>query len=86
MYIGIDLVMSQKTEEQVGHYLFEGIDRVGRYDLEAQEDLLGDILIYEGSEDAVEKASDQLFEMNAIFLTGDSIADIIGEYGDEYDS
>ena len=86
MYIGIDLVMSQKTEEQVGHYLFEGISRVGRYDLEAQEDLLGDIVIYEGSEDDVEKASDQLFEMNAIFLTGDSIVDIIGEYADEYDS
>lgn len=86
MYIGIDLVMSQKTEEQVGHYLFEGIDRVGRFDLEGQEDLLGDILIYEGEEDAVEKASDELFDMNAIFLTGSSITDIIGEYNDEYDS
>jgi hypothetical protein len=86
MYIGIDLVMSQKTEEQVGHYLFEGIDRVGRYDLEAKEDLQGDIVIYEGSEDAVEKASDELFQMNAVFLTGDSITDIIGEYSEEYDS
>ena len=86
MYIGIDLVMSQKTEEQVGHYLFEGIDRVGRFDLEGQEDLLGDILIYEGEEDAVEKASDELFDMSAVFLTGDSITDIIGEYNDEYDS
>ena len=86
MYIGIDLVMSQKTEEQVGHYLFEGIERVGRFDLDGMEDLLGDILIYEGSEEAVERASDELFNMNAIFLTGDSITDIIGEYGDEYDS
>lgn len=86
MYIGIDLVMSQKTEEQVGHYLFEGIERVGRFDLDGMEDLLGDILIYEGSEEAVERASDELFNMNAIFLTGDYIGDIIGEYADEYDS
>lgn len=86
MYIGIDLVMSQKTEEQVGHYQFDGIERVGRYTLEGEESLLGDILIYSGDEESVLDTVQKLEEMNVTYLAGEDVADIIVEYADEYDS
>lgn len=86
MYIGIDLVMSQKTEEQVGHYQFDGIERVGLYTLEGEESLVGEILIYSGDEEAVSNTVQKLDEMKVTYLIGEDIFDIIGMYADEYDS
>lgn len=47
MYIAIDLVMNQKTEEQVENYRFGMVRRVGRFNLDGSSSPDGEILVWQ---------------------------------------
>jgi hypothetical protein len=47
MYIAIDLVMNQKTEEQVEDYRFGMVRRVGRFNLDGSSSPDGEILVWQ---------------------------------------
>lgn len=87
MYIAIDLVMNQKTEEQVENYRYGMVRRVGRFNLDGSSSPDGDILVWQPTTlNYLGAQRDRLLSGLIGCYTGDSITKVLTDIEIDLDS
>lgn len=87
MYIAIDLVMNQKTEEQVESYRYGMVRRVGRFNLDGSSSPDGDILVWQPTTlNYMTVQKDRLLSGLIGCYTGDSVGTVLNQMDNDLDS